>query len=334
MRSPSLKSRNWRQSGFTLIELLVVIAIIAVLIALLLPAVQQAREAARRTQCRNNLKQLGLALHNYHDAFLLFPPAVIAAGNSASGNGLTAAAKNTNGLIFLLPYFDQANLYNQYNHNSCASSSAYGGQYGSGGTMTCPSATCDGDPAFNAVVCQTKLAIFHCPSDNGNPILPAGAYYGISPTIGGGVKTNYDFSAENAQYNNPSLWVRDRTRINRHLFGDHSNASIADVNDGTSNTVAMVETIYDCASGRTSGWAFRGHTYNGTSLISRPINDIYTSGSNIGFMRFWGGAASMHEGGVHIVMADGAVRFISENSDAVTRTYLSYYGDRQTLGEF
>ena len=100
-----------RQRGFTLIELLVVIAIIAVLIALLLPAVQQAREAARRTQCKNNLKQLGLALHNYHDLYNKFPNSYIACvvpgypiDNNVSGIGTK-----------LLPYLDQANLYNLWN---------------------------------------------------------------------------------------------------------------------------------------------------------------------------------------------------------------------------
>ena len=92
-------------SGFTLIELLVVIAIIAILIALLLPAVQQAREAARRTQCRNNLKQIGLALHNYHDVFLSFPIGNLYAGTQTS-NGWSWIA-------FILPYMDLANDYEQ-----------------------------------------------------------------------------------------------------------------------------------------------------------------------------------------------------------------------------
>src|SRR5512138_2911325 len=91
--------RNVR--GFTLIELLVVIAIIGVLVSLLLPAVQQAREAARRSQCKNNLKQVGLALHNYHDSFNQFPPASIAPGHSA------------NAWVFILPYADQAPVYNK-----------------------------------------------------------------------------------------------------------------------------------------------------------------------------------------------------------------------------
>src|SRR5438105_9501891 len=101
-----------RRRGFTLIELLVVIAIIAVLIALLLPAVQQAREAARRTQCRNNLKQIGLAIHNYHDNFNRLPPCWIGVTSGAADkegiNGWGCASK-------LLPQMDQANLYNQIN---------------------------------------------------------------------------------------------------------------------------------------------------------------------------------------------------------------------------
>lgn len=101
-----------RRTGFTLIELLVVIAIIAVLIALLLPAVQQAREAARRTQCRNNLKQLGLALHNYHDQHNVFPTG--SAGSYTTGGTVD---RRSSWALSLLPFVDQANFYNKFNLN-------------------------------------------------------------------------------------------------------------------------------------------------------------------------------------------------------------------------
>ncbi|MBL8850054.1 MAG: DUF1559 domain-containing protein, partial [Planctomycetaceae bacterium] len=107
-----------RRSGFTLIELLVVIAIIAILIALLLPAVQQAREAARRTQCKNNLKQIGLAMHNYHDNFNQFPAGLIYTGvtnaSGAAADGQTFILNHT-GWTMILPYIDQGNLFNQFN---------------------------------------------------------------------------------------------------------------------------------------------------------------------------------------------------------------------------
>src|SRR5215472_14104584 len=104
-------ARFWRNKrGFTLIELLVVIAIIAVLVALLLPAVQQAREAARRAQCKNNMKQLGLALHNYHDVATVFP--FEAGGTGWSGPG-TGNWGRLSGLVLLTPYLDQQGLWNQ-----------------------------------------------------------------------------------------------------------------------------------------------------------------------------------------------------------------------------
>jgi len=139
-----------RRSAFTLIELLVVIAIIAVLIALLLPAVQQAREAARRTQCRNNLKQLGLALHNYADLALGFPPGRIVHISStdnltasANGNATTGTCDCFSAYAQMLPQLDQANLYNQINFNSG------------------PDTTPNNGPS------TTPIAMFQCPSDSG-----------------------------------------------------------------------------------------------------------------------------------------------------------------------
>ncbi len=140
----------WRHSGFTLIELLVVIAVIAILMGLLLPAVQQAREAARRTQCKNNLKQLGLALHNYHDIHQLFPPAYV--GNPylpGTDNGVTFPDDNGNGAsglawgTLLLPALDQAPLYNRFDVNQPCWSTQ------------------------NAIPARTKLTVFLCPTATG-----------------------------------------------------------------------------------------------------------------------------------------------------------------------
>ena len=135
-----LRSRR----GFTLIELLVVIAIIAVLIALLLPAVQQAREAARRTQCRNNLKQLGVALHNYHDTHRVFPLACI--------RGLQGSSANIEGfgtwLVYLFPYIDQTPLYNTFNFPYV------GGTYGLGSYGT-----------VNMATVNIPIQALMCPSD-------------------------------------------------------------------------------------------------------------------------------------------------------------------------
>src|SRR5262245_61520954 len=119
-------SQRLRQ-GFTLIELLVVIAIIAILIALLVPAVQKVREAAARTQCQNNMKQLGIALHSYHDANGQMPPATKHAMNTGYGPGVWGTSyqvrvngpgQNMNGLVLLLPYIEQTALYNKFNLNA------------------------------------------------------------------------------------------------------------------------------------------------------------------------------------------------------------------------
>ena len=156
------------KAGFTLIELLVVIAIIAILIALLLPAVQQAREAARRTQCRNNLKQLGLAMHNYHDNFNLFPP------QDFGGAATLCVLANTNFNFkwawgtAILPYIDQAPLFNQLNSNGCSMPRA--------------------NTLFNGVaLLQQSLPAFRCPSDTGPSLNP----YHASPAGQGYATSSY-----------------------------------------------------------------------------------------------------------------------------------------------
>src|SRR5690349_18464026 len=167
-----MSRRSVPRWGFTLIELLVVIAIIAVLIALLLPAVQQAREAARRTQCRNNLKQLGLSFHNYLDAFGTFPYAYRFDFSVSSGKMGTSSV-----IISLLPYFDQGNLYNQIDPNTPTFNEASGGPY------SYPAANVN----QNLAAIKTPLQVMMCPSSTANVVdnytFPSGAVAGgIPPT--------------------------------------------------------------------------------------------------------------------------------------------------------
>lgn len=310
-----------RKRGFTLIELLVVIAIIAVLIALLLPAVQQAREAARRTQCRNNLKQLGLALHNYHDAMMVLPPAHI-------GRCITPLL-NTTGLTMLLPYLDQANLYNKYNPMGAATThTSCGGAAGAGDDPTTNG---------NAAVVKTKIQAFLCPSDSGTDFISAPtSSYGISATNTGtgGAKTNYDFITV-TPYNSLENWTNSSVST-RCMFGDNSRCTISDVKDGTSNTIAMGETTRDVYNGGTNAWGYRGHVMVGLNLVSYPIN-IWNYGTVVnppGKLGSWSYAGSFHTGGAHFLFGDGAVRFLSENIDTALRQNLARISDGNVIGEF
>lgn len=323
-----------KNRGFTLIELLVVIAIIAILIALLLPAVQQAREAARRTQCRNNLKQLGLSLHNYHDVFGTF---VFRRGGT--GGQWDAVPRNNNerrsGVISLLPYMDQAPLYNQIEAGDLTGTTNGGTAVGPGGNQAWTSGPGGGWSVWNVAVNGLQ-----CPSDS------------FSGSVG---CNNYMFSLGDSVNNAENL------RDVRGLFGYASTFGVRDCTDGTSNTIAMAERCKGNQAPATNSnrRAITGTAMNKTGIAANPlqcrnlaVNGVYAAAENVkeraatcwtdgrlersGFQTVLppngtscaeGGdtnadsataiitPTSFHTGGVHALMADGAVRFISENID-------------------
>ena len=210
-----------RSRGFTLIELLVVIAIIAVLIALLLPAVQSAREAARRMQCVNNLKQMGIALHNYHDALSIFPPGYIAASKFIDGETDTAPGWSWASMI--LPQLDQPPLYSSINVYLPIQAPA------------------------NTTVDQTILTAFLCPSDQ----IPSGGTFPVTDGLGNTVATVAPSSyaaCTGSDAADVALGLNNDGSGNG-LFFRNSGVRIAAITDGTSQTIAILERAWGIRRG-------------------------------------------------------------------------------------
>lgn len=271
--SHSQRARKVR--GFTLIELLVVIAIIAILIALLLPAVQQAREAARRSQCKNNLKQLGLALHNYHDTFNTLPIGVLDAPPAGVAQG------DWTWSTMILPYIDESALWKKLNV----------------GTGVFPGSGNNDNRAHP--LSGLEIGAFICPSDPGDPVNRYFKYNG---------KSNYPAS--------------------NNLMFTNSNIKFRDITDGTSNTFLVGErALVENAAQRSIGAIWVGFTCGTAGSFSfhvwNPINTRFPgtadaancqSGDSANQVRFV--VSSMHEGGAHLCMADGAVKFFNENIES------------------
>ena len=327
--------RSVKRRGFTLIELLVVIAIIAILIALLLPAVQQAREAARRTQCKNHLKQIGLALHNYHDVYGMFVYRKGGSHGDPAPSGYTRGnVSRLSGFMGLMPYLDQAPLYN----------AVQGG--GTSGSNTVPPGGPEGWAGWSTW--DVKIPGLLCPSD------------GLNTQE---VRTNNYVFCVGDSARNP----RDSYTV-RGMFGYRRCVRVADVIDGTSNTIAMSEHVRAnfapttnsgrlavegvamsmdpinnpgaCLANATGGRFINSVEVkgrHGTSLwdgqpercgfttILAPNSPSCAAGTNVNADSADAALAptSFHTGGVHCLMVDGAVRFVSENIDTGNLTLAS-----------
>jgi prepilin-type N-terminal cleavage/methylation domain-containing protein len=335
-----------RQRGFTLIELLVVIAIIAVLIALLLPAVQQAREAARRTQCKNNLKQMGLAMFNYESTYSRLPTA----GKGIDFGKINMFAFSSSFFQSILPYTDQAPLYGQFNFSLHYSNSV------------------------NQAAAKTKIPAFLCPSNAFTTPDPFGygesdympvPFVDIDPTTG--LRNGQNGTAGGA--NGTSLGATKEGMLG--LYG----GTLSGVTDGASNTIAVFE-----QSGRPGGivgkypqamYLSGAPGWDGTQMpgggtktapnrwadgdsgagVSGPNNGVAGSIQVINNNKVpVGGPAScpwttnncgpnnepfsVHTGGAHALMGDGTVRFLSENLDVHLVRRLCGKAEAEVVGEF
>ncbi|MBI3462171.1 MAG: DUF1559 domain-containing protein [Planctomycetes bacterium] len=334
-----MSARRCFRRAFTLVELLVVIAIIGILIALLLPAVQSAREAARRSQCSNNLRQIGLALHNYHAAHKKFPPAGLNYGWCRNPqNAPNQIITNTNGLAMLLPYVEQGAKASALNFTKAFANHMNGNTGCCGPNSSLGTLAGDAVTSGNAAIVSQIIPNFLCPTDSGDPWEPVSGVYGIKNGSNlKGAKTSYDFSVRSstsisgASGYDCNIWLREPMN-QRNMFGESSNTTMAMVRDGTTNTVAILEGTLDVQNGRRAPWGYRGWVHLGIDLpSSNTINNwIYASANppfKAGRLGTWQNAGSQHPGGCHAVMGDGSTRFLSQNTAAVILTRLARMAD-------
>ncbi len=308
-----------RRVGFTLIELLVVIAIIAVLIALLLPAVQQARESARRTQCKNNMKQLGLAIHNYHDTYLTFPFCYFDTTGAPVGPayGSPLQGRQTSWMIGVLPYVDRAALFSQIDFRW--------------GISTDPRGTAN---PSNSSIATTAVNAFICPSDT-SPRLVTGR------SDGGGTRAGTSYKACAGSNWAWGTWQSGTTgtyaqtrwgasnngldRGNGIMFRGWSypyTTSMKDVSDGTTNSFMLGECVASY-----SNWSWWWLNNATTATCSIPMNAPPQCAAAVGLSIDGGLKAcagdwpnnyafqSQHTGGAHFSMTDGSIKFVSQNVD-------------------
>ena len=356
-----MRAFRWKRQAFTLVELLVVIAIIGILIALLLPAVQAAREAARRSQCTNNLKQLGLALHNHHDIYKRFPPG--GAGTITPWGTYVPSGEagwGTSWLVHILPFIEQDNLY-----------------AGIDLTVSSPGW---GDATTNAAITSAVIPPYRCPSSPLDKVVPSpssGAsnvmlvtYVGISGAINGLIP-DYNETRCNSGEAKTGCCSGGIACGNGILF-PFGKIGFQDITDGTSNVMAISEqadflktlnnTKVDWGSGHLHGWVIGAH--GGSATVNRAPPNYFSGGDartfnqttirypinqktgwpdgdgdcgGLGVCRNMGDNIplnSTHPGGVNVALCDGAVRFVGETIDLAVLAQLAVRDDGVPLGDY
>ena len=298
------------RKGFTLIELLVVIAIIGILIALLVPAVQKVRAAAARTQCQNNLKQIGLALHNFHDARKRFPSGIMVPIGTGSGMIFPTSCPKCpqppvkdhwgSWLTYILPYMEQDNLYRQL--------ILTGREYG----------YCQGSNSPGASVVPTYI----CPADH---VPQETIQYGIY------------FFGVNSYFGNAGTfaWPVSSASFNGVLYYN-SSVRITDITDGTSNTLLAGEryskdpNMADSDLADWRGWAWTNYNSGGDHLGDTSWS-INSHASTIGTTRRKCNFGSGHDGGSNFLLCDGSVRFLGKQTSIINFQRLSVRDDGQAV---
>ncbi len=323
--------RNQRQA-FTLIELLVVIAIIAILIALLLPAVQQAREAARQSACKNNLKQIGLALHNFHDTYNVCPPGQL--GPNPANNTLSTGNGGNNqyysAFVYLMPQLELGTIYDSFP----TSLSLVDRLPASGEDLrwysTTP-ATLYTNKIDPWVLSQYKLPVLRCPSDAQVPdrswLRMQAFYIPASNTLGTGtthVTDSTTFPLFAFGYTNYLAvqgipYIDDGIR--QGIFRNRSKTRFGEITDGLSNTFAFGETM-----GGSNPSGKGAHLW----VSATPLTMYYGIGDQEDRLQW----SSYHRGTVNFCMADGSVRGISDNIDFTLFQNIGGMGEGTPLGEF
>jgi prepilin-type N-terminal cleavage/methylation domain-containing protein len=335
-----------KRRGFTLIELLVVIAIIAILVAMLLPAVQQAREAARRSDCKNRLKQLGLALHNYHDVYKAFPPGTVNAHRTHSINGQNGSGRIGIGapwICQLLPQLEQKAMFDHV--QIIISERPEVVDWFGNGTYT----------SRGILVGSQQFAAMDCPS---HP--DGGGQFGNGTGMEHLGRGNYAACFGKGNYG----VAHTKNSAVGGLFGINSKYKMRDLQDGTSNTIAFSELRYRTAvfSGPGENQSAPTTDTRGTWAYGAMGADIFSTkigpnskapdgvwgcrnspangmpctqiGNSAQTNETFAGARSYHPGGVQACMGDGSVRFVSENINVLVWQALGSRGGGEVTGEF